>query len=572
MDIYTARIFIEIVYIYTAYKYLNCMVVKLNTNDGGREWIVDIISKAMEKKLHLCGNPEIEEQTWELFKESVKERQLFLFGVGEGLNYFFRNCDSNIEIAGVVDNNLGIQGQNLELCCTEAWHTEYGKIVVESPSILNSYCKEDIVVLVTSTNFYSPMMSQIEKMGIKHCYILLMLEANKRKHMLTDVEEDTDEIRNQYIEWCCRQRIEEHKIIMLIGVYGSHARQITKALLKERTDLDIVWIVNNLYTEKPDGVRLVYIKNWKKYAYEMETAQIWVFDDIISSCIRKRKNQIYIQVKHWSSITLKKFYLDDKSSPVLTPEVQAAIKNDGARMDYLFSGSKFDEESCRSGFMFQGKNVRVGSPRSDILFDHSIKKTVLTKFGLQENVKICLYVPTFRIKQSQKDGSMSILLDMESVLKALRDKWNGEWFLFVRLHPSLVLGENVMPKSKYIINAGDYSDSEELVAASDVMITDYSSIMFEEAYIKKPVFLYAPDREEYIDGERYLLLDYDSLPFPIAESNKKLHEKIKEFDAKEYEDKLEHFFNKYGVCEDGCASERAARFIIELLDARRECI
>lgn len=525
---------------------------------------MDIISRAIAKQLDLYDNSEMERQTWDAFAKCVIGKKLFLFGIGEGMGYFLRNCCNNIDITGVVDNNLAVQGECFGEYCAEAWGTKYENIVIESPDIISTNCKEDIVVLVTSVNFYRPMVWQIRESGIKYCYVLLMLEANKRKALTENMEEDFERIYSEYIEWCCGQRIEEKKIIMLIGIYGSHARQITKALLRRRDDLDLVWLVNDMRVEKPDGVRLVYQKNWRKYIYEMETAKVWIFDDIISPRIKKRDAQIYIQVKHWSSITLKKFYLEDKS-PVLTPEAEEAIKYDGARMDYLFSGSRFDEDSFKKGVRFQGKNVRVGSPRSDILFDEEIKKKVIKQFGLKDDIKICLYVPTYRLNELKKNGSMTISLDMCALLKALSDKWECEWFVLVRLHPGLHLGENELLTNQRVLDAGWYPESEELVAASDVMITDYSSIMFEEAYREKPVFLYAPDKKEYIDGERGFLIDYDTLPFPVAESNEMLHREIRDFNMEKYKEELNIFLDRYGVHEDGHASDRAAKFIEGLL-------
>jgi len=529
---------------------------------------MDIISSAMKKKKHLCDDIEMEKQKWEVFNECVKGKQLFLFGTGEGTNYFLRNYGHQIQVAGVIDNDVCIQGQNFGACCDEAWQTKFETLIIYDPKVLKEYPQQDIVVLITSINFYHVMLRQMEEMGMQNCYILLIMEADKRKNLI-DHEEDIVQIRANYIDQCCNQNIDEKKIIMLIGVYGSHARQITKALLRERMDLDIVWIVNDLHVDAPKGVRLIYEKNWKEYVYEMETAKIWIFDDIISPYIRKRDGQIYIQVKHWSSITLKKFYLDDKS-PVLTPEVEAAIKFDGARMDYLFSGSKFDEDSCRSGFMFQGKNVRVGSPRSDVLFDHTMRKKVFSYFHLDADVNICLYVPTYRLENLEPGKEVSLSLEMPQLLNALENKWGGIWYLFVRIHPGLMYdGKNIF-QNEYIIDVGRYADSQELAAVSNVMITDYSSFMFEAAYVKKPVFLYAPDKRKFINGERELLIDYNHLPFSIAETNKQLIQNIEIFEQLEYERKLDSFMNEYGVYEDGHASERAAQFINELLDANNK--
>lgn len=528
---------------------------------------MDIISRAMKKNLHKCEWIDAETQKWKFFVERVRGRQLFLFGIGEGMNYFLRNYGNRMQISGVLDNNTGIQGERLKVCCEAAGQSGDGDLIINHPCVLENFSQQDVVVLITSMNYYQIIERQMRDMGIRHVFVLLMMEADSREFDSDRATEDLDEMRRLYIDWCCSQKLEEKKVIMMIGVYGGHARQITRALLKERMDLDIVWVVENMHMDKPEGVRLVYGRNWESYAYEMETAKIWIYDDIISPQIKKRDAQIYIQVKHWSSITLKKFYLDDKS-PVLTAEVEEAIRYDGARMDYLFSGSKFDEETCKSGFMFRGKAIRLGSARSDILFDKDIQNTVKERLGIGEAAGICLYVPTYRLGELEQTNSMEIMLDMERLLHVLKKKWKKEWYLLVRLHPSLSFGENSLPENNDIINVGDYQDSQELVAVSDIMITDYSSIMFEEAYRKKPVFLYAPDRKAYISRERGLLIDYDTLPFPVAESNEQLHRLIEDFDIEKYIENLDFFMEKYGVHEDGHASERAAKFVMGLLEGQ----
>ena len=98
------------------------------------------------------------------------------------------------------------------------------------------------------------------------------------------------------------------------------------------------------------------------------------------------------------------------------------------------------------------------------------------------------------------------------------------------------------------------------------MISDYSSIMFEPAFVYKPVFLLALDREEYTDEERDLLIDYKTLPFPKADSNAELEQCIMTFHEKKYKEDVRKFLEKYGVHEDGHASERAAVFISGLID------
>lgn len=525
---------------------------------------MNIISRAIQKGLHLCGDKSLEQQTWEQFKEMSDGKKIFIFGTGHAMRYFLRHCCNHMKIDGIIDNDKAQQQYKLGWNCVDAYQTEYENIIIQSPEVLKLYSPQEVAVLITSTTYYQSIISQLKAMGITNYFVLLMMEANAQRY-LSITEMDFLVESDNYIQWCCSQEIKTNKIVMSYGEYGGHAKYITKQLLKRRKDLDIVWLVYDPLTEAPDGVRLASERNWKSYIYEMETAKIWLFDITVMDYIVKRQGQIYIQAKHWSSITLKKFYLDDKSS-CTTSEIDSWIRYNGEMMDYLLSGSDFDEASCRSGFAFNGKAVRVGSSRSDVLFDETIKEKVYDKFGLDTDSHVLLYTPTYRDTEFRANKSMSISLDINSLLNVLHNKFGGDWYVFVRLHPWLEFNKCGIIEDERIINAGDYPDSGELVAASDMMITDYSSIMFEEAFVKRPVFLYAPDRKEYIDGERGLLIDYNTLPFPIAETNEELERCIMEFERCKYEKDVTNFLDRYGVCEDGHASERAAAFILKLMD------
>ena len=528
---------------------------------------MDLIARAMERGKHLCKDRKLTEQTWELFCQQSAGKKVFLFGTGIGMDYFLRYCCNHLGIAGIIDNNKEKQDKELGWDSAEAFQTEYEHLIIQSPDVLKKYDDQDTVVLITSVNYYVPMAEQLKQMGFTNYFSLLTLEANDRKKRPNAERKDYVEIREEYIDWCCQQKIECNKIVMRIGEYGGHAKSITNQLLKSEEKLDLVWLVRSPDEGHPAGVRLVPERNWKRYIYEMETARIWIFDAYMYGYIRKREGQIYIQTKHWSSITLKTFGLDDASTCASEENVDH-LKKDGKRMDYIFSGSEFDERSCRSGLAFEGKAIRVGSARSDILFDPFVKKHVFDKLNLDMDTRALLYAPTYRDKDFRRNHSMPITLDMEGLLDVLTKKWGGKWILLVRLHPWLTFEGCGLTETENVINVGDYPESEELVAAADVMVTDYSSIMFEAAYLKRPVFLYAPDKTEYIDGERGLLLEYDTLPFPAAVSNEGLWQCISEFNKTAYEKNVTFFLNRHGVREDGHASERAAKVITDLLKGK----
>ena len=237
----------------------------------------------------------------------------------------------------------------------------------------------------------------------------------------------------------------------------------------------------------------------------------------------------------------------------------------------MITGSVFDQESCRRGFHFQKEFINVGSPRTDAMFhSEENKEKVYSFFHMDPEQKLVLYAPTYRYKKTEDVGhyaeARNYELNYELLKMELERKFGGNWLILLRLHPSVASASKKMTLPFYVIDASDYADSEELCAACEILISDYSSIMFEPAFVKKPVFLFATDRQEYIDKEYDLLINYDQLPFPKAESNAELVEKIRKFDQVLYEKKVSDFLDSYGVHEDGHASERAANFILDLVE------
>lgn len=533
---------------------------------------MDIIDYAMQQELYLNEKGEIKKQTWEDFKHAIGGKKLFVFGTGGGANYFFRKYKNIYYVTGILDNDERWHGFAAGDVMTEIFESVNEEAKIMPVAGLNRYEKEETIVLITSTKYYREMEKQLLDMGITEYYMLLMMEANQRKQH-PEVYEDvgTNTRKKEYVDICCKKPIQMNKIMFKsFDTYSDHGKYITEQLLKRSNRLDIVWIVKDLREEVPEGVRTVWAGNWKKYTYEMETAHIWVMNTLMPLNIIKRESQIYIQTKHWASITLKKFFLD-ASTIIDVPEDVERWRHNGRCMDYILTGSRFDTESVRRGFEFNKEVVQIGSPRTDAMFRmEECRQKVIAKYSLKKNSKILLYAPTYRynknIQGMHKTEARNIGLDYSLVRKALEAKFGGEWDILLRLHPGVAKESGKFVKDGYVVDVSAYPDSQELASACDIMISDYSSIMFEPAFVKKPVFLLATDKEEYIDHEYDLLLDYEKLPFPMAGTNEELVDRIMNFDKSAYASRVTAFLDKYEVREDGHASERAAEFILSLLN------
>ena len=523
----------------------------------------------MDKESKDClikEDDKLNRQTWTKFERAAERKRVVLFGVGTLTEVYFARYRDRIPLAGIVDNSAAKQGFCVDEFVAAAYGLSCGKMVISDVSFLQTFAPEELIVVICGARSAVQIAEELKQLEIVNYYGILAMEENRRKQFSKEKETDVDLLQEAYVKICCADDpIEPKKVFFSsYGNYTDHEKYITEALLRIRNDLDIVWAVNNLRTEVPKGVRKIYKGNWKRLLYEMETARIWILDLPSPAHVFKRPGQIYIQTKHWPSITLKKFYLDAATFESV-PERIADWERDGKLIDYIIVGSNLDEESCRRGFGFTGTFLRYGSPRSDAMFQEDKNRAkVYQHYRLRWNVHILLYAPTYRFdrqkgKNFHKAGAIGI--DFERVKSAVEKKFGGSWYILLRLHPSVSTAFRGVKKPEYVLDASEYEDSQELSSAADIIVSDFSSLMFDPAFVGKPVFLFAEDLQEYLEKEYDLLIPYPELPFPAAQTNEELIHNIETFREQEYQKKIRTFLKQYGVSEDGHASDRAAQFV-----------
>ena len=355
--------------------------------------------------------------------------------------------------------------------------------------------------------------------------------------------------------------INRHKVVMCnyFGKgYGDNGKAITEALLEKQPNLDIVWGTDIKFKNSlPRSVRFVRY-NSVKYLWELATAAAWVDNSRKNAGIRKRRKQFYVQTWHGTA-ALKRIEKDVECN--LDEFYVVAAKNDSKMANIILSGCRFFTELCRRAFWFDGEILECGSPRSDALFNIDDKKKfeVRKTLNIPDNKKIALYAPTFRA-----DGNLECYnLDYSAVLKALFEKTGDEWVFCIRLHPNISEKSDFIKYSDRIINATNYPDLYELIPVCDLVISDYSSLMFDAGIINKIVMLFANDVDSYA-ADRNFYFDVRKLPFPLAENNQEILNVIKTFDSSKYLRELEHFNNEViAFCENGTAAKTVAERILK---------
>lgn len=370
---------------------------------------------------------------------------------------------------------------------------------------------------------------------------------------------DIEEIENLYHTYH-KEPIQRNKIVFsnFHGAgFGCNPKYIALALLQQKTeDLDLVWLSRNPDTEVlPEGIRAVFFHS-KEAIHEIATARVLVENQMKFPGFVKREGQFLVQAWH-GAIPLKKLAMDNPNN-TFDYQYIARLRSNMGMTDLILSNSRFCTDMFRRGFEYTGYILKDGAPRNDLfLSDTTVyKKQICEMLQIPLEKKLLLYAPTFR----EGNGLEAYQLEYEKLLQHL----GNDWVILIRLHPHIQKKAGFITYNKQIVNASVIPDMQELLAAVDLLVTDYSNIMFEYMLTKRPCILYATDVEEY-RKERDYYFELSELPFPLTTTTEELLREIEIFDRKRYEQKIETFKKCVGLHETGHAAADVAQIILHMV-------
>ena len=375
----------------------------------------------------------------------------------------------------------------------------------------------------------------------------------------------------------CFRKIKKNKIVFsnfLGEQYGCNPKYITEELLRQNLDCEIVWLVKKKYltsNEFPKKVRLSDFGNTVNALKELSTAKLWIDNqrkvNFINLGLRKRKGQFYINTWH-GSLGIKR--LDFDVPQFNNTGNQNWLNNcfyDSSICDFAISNSAFETEVYKNGLHYM--NVKeFGHPRNDILFNiekiSEIKNKIANMYNFASDKKIVLYAPSFR-----DSGRLDWLdIDLALLRQSLSEKFGEDFIVLAKLHPRLIqFSQSFFAEKIDVYDVTQYPDMQELMLVSDIMVSDYSSCMFDFMLTKKPVFVYANDIKRY-NNERGFYYPMEETPFLIATTNGELRNNILEFDLEKYIEKLESFIADKKCIEDGNASIRVVELVKSIIGWR----
>ena len=343
--------------------------------------------------------------------------------------------------------------------------------------------------------------------------------------------------------------------------YGDNPRYISERLHERCPEARIVWLFRPDAMERvrprlPDYVVPVSTKSFRAYA-ELATARVWV-DNYTKNNLLKwdPTKQFYIQTWHGDR-GFKRVGFDDEKSDRSVERVER-------RCAMMIAGSTFGRNTYRTAFGFQGEVLMDGCPRNDVLIrnDPAQAAEVKRSLGIPEGVKLLMYAPTYRdvhMWQSQKAA-----LDVPRALNHLENTTGEQWRCLYRAHymnTELLMGAN----DSRLIDVTAYPEMTELLLISDMLVTDYSSCGADFALLRRPMFLYHADAEEYLRECRSFYFDIEKSPFLVAHSPEELERLMDTTDAERARENGEALDQFFGTTETGRAADAVCDYIIARL-------
>ncbi len=383
--------------------------------------------------------------------------------------------------------------------------------------------------------------------------------------------------KRMYRKFCRSEQTNDKMAVFeafLGGSFACNPKALYLAMQKDEKykDFQFVWAVNNVekhaYLKKYKNTKVVKrISN--AYHKSLSQAKYIIFNSGLPAYVKLRKDQIYIQT--WHGTPLKRLGCDIRvsgSAKFNLKEIHRQYRTNGRKFTYLLSPSAFATEKLSSAFGLTKERqeqilIEEGYPRNDALFQYNTEQLQAFKnnLGLPADKKVILYAPTFR--DNHYEFSVGFQYKGRLDFDMLREEIGGEAIVLFRAHCQIADKFDFGNYNGFVYNVSKYEDINELYAISDLLITDYSSVLFDYGNLRKPMIFYMYDLEEYQTKVRDFYLDLEELPGSIVRKEEELASEIRnQLKNFKYDEKYRAFNQKFNNLDGNDCSERVLKRIM----------
>jgi len=299
-------------------------------------------------------------------------------------------------------------------------------------------------------------------------------------------------------------------------------------------------------------------------------SKYWVVNGWVPLRAKKKDGQVALQCWHGTPLKRLRYDIGDT---VQTGHKEGALRDndlDMVRYDYLISPSAFATRVFTSAFNLEQLNktniiIETGYPRNDFLTTYKSSNVTQIKkqLGLDSKKKVLLYAPTWRDDQNAGYG---YTYKTSANFDYLQDRLSSDWVILFRAHSLVGNTFNFNKYKGFVYDVSNVDDVNDLYIVSDALMTDYSSVFFDYANLRRPIIFFMYDLEHYQKDLRGFYLELKELPGDIVKTEKEITTILSDLPAynKKHAKTYQKFHDKFNYLDDGRATERVVEEVFRV--------
>jgi CDP-glycerol glycerophosphotransferase len=343
------------------------------------------------------------------------------------------------------------------------------------------------------------------------------------------------------------------------GEFSDNPRAISEELHRRGAEVEHVWVLDPaLAGEVPPWVTPV-APGSSSHLKILGRARYLVANHTVPGFHRKRRGTTFLQT--WHGTPLKKIGFETNwDDSRKSRQARKTLEQNVPNWDLLLSPNAFSTPILRDAFGYTGEILEAGYPRNDLLVApeaDDVRARTRARIGIADGQRAVLYAPTFRD---------NVPFAREPDVQQLARELGDSHVVLLRTH-NIDAGRLSLGPNARFQDVSRYPDNRELYLAADVLVTDYSSLMFDFAVTRKPILLFTPDLAHYRDELRGFYIDLEAeAPAPPVSTVGDLKSAIENLETTVDRSKEAYarFVERFCHLDDGRASERVVDTLLNV--------